>query len=156
MTLMRYPSNTEWIRHLSRPGLKGNANEDFSPYPGCHEVQSALAEFFRSLEKGRMWWYNILGDNEGSISYLLQLDPITVGYVLLTDNLFALKRVNPELTLTVKRTEWRKFIDYFGRSIEANPSKVGKKNVNFSPYWLYKKHFVWKYPCIKAKSGQTV
>ena len=31
----------------------------------------------------------------------------------------------------MKRTEWRKFVDYFGLSIEADPSKVGKKNVHF-------------------------
>ena len=31
----------------------------------------------------------------------------------------------------MRRTEWRKFIDYFGLSIEADPSKVGKKNVHF-------------------------
>ena len=31
----------------------------------------------------------------------------------------------------MKRTEWRKFIDYFGQSIEAYPSNVGKRNVHF-------------------------
>ena len=78
-----------------------------------------------------MWWYNILGDNEGRISHLLRLDPITAGYILLTDNLVALKRENSEPISIVKRTEWREFIDYFGRSIEDDPSKVGKKNVHF-------------------------
>ena len=51
----------------------------FSSYPGCHKVRSALAEFFQSLNKSRMWWYNILGDNEGSISYILWFDSITPG-----------------------------------------------------------------------------
>ena len=78
-----------------------------------------------------MWWYNILGDNEGSISHLLRLDPITAGSILLTDNLVALKRETTEPILTVKITEWRKFIDYSGLSIEDDPSKVGKKNVHF-------------------------
>ena len=64
----------------------------FSPYPGCHEVQSALAEFFQSLDKGRMWWYNILGDNKGIISDILMLDPITSGSAVITANLIALKR----------------------------------------------------------------
>ena len=76
-----------------------------------------------------MWCYNTLEDNEGSISYLLQLDTITTGYVLITNNLVALKGVNPETILTVKRTEWRKFINYFGLSIEADPSRVGKKRI---------------------------
>ena len=78
-----------------------------------------------------MWWYNILGDNEGSISHLLHIDPITAGSNLLTANLVDLKRGDYEPILIVKRTEWRKFIDSFGRSIEADPSKVGKKNVHF-------------------------
>ena len=52
-----------------------------------------------------MWWYNILGDNEESISHILQLGPITVGYFLLTDYLVALKRGNSEPNLIVKRTE---------------------------------------------------
>ena len=53
-------------------------------FPGCHEVQSALAEFLQSFDKGMMWWYNILGDNEGSRSYLLWFDPTTTRYFLLT------------------------------------------------------------------------
>ena len=98
-------------------------------YPGCHKVQSSLAKISRSHDKGRMWWYNLLGDNKGSISDLLRLDPITAGYFLLINNLIAIKRGNHEPILTVKRTEWRKFIDYFGLRIEADPSRVGKKNV---------------------------
>ena len=35
---LRPLSNTKQIRHPSRPGLKGAANEKISPYPGCHEV----------------------------------------------------------------------------------------------------------------------
>ena len=63
-----------------------------------------------------MWWYNILGDNEVIISYILHLDRITAGYILLTADLVALKRENSEPILTVKIIEWRKFIDYFGLS----------------------------------------
>ena len=44
---------------------------------------------------------------------------------------FVNKRENTEPILTVKRTEWRKFIDYFCLSIEANPSKVSKKKMYF-------------------------
>ena len=29
----------------------------------------------------------------------------------------------------MKRTEWRKFIDYFGQSIEADPYRVGKDKI---------------------------
>ena len=78
-----------------------------------------------------MWWCNILGDNEGSISDILRIDNITTGCFLLTSNTNVLKREYPEPILTVKVTEWRKFIDYFGLSIETNPSSVGKKNVYF-------------------------
>ena len=39
-----------------------------------------------------MWWYNILGDNEGSISYFLRLDTIIGGYILLTSDLVSLKK----------------------------------------------------------------
>ena len=78
-----------------------------------------------------MWWYNIIGDNKGSISHLLRIDHITAGCILLTSNLVALKRGNYEPILTVKRSEWSKSIDYFGLSIDADPSRVGKKNVYF-------------------------
>ena len=78
-----------------------------------------------------MLWYNILGDNNGRISHLLRLDIITVGCILLTANLVALKEENDDPISVVKRTEWRKFIDYFGLSIEADPSRVIKKNVYF-------------------------
>ena len=78
-----------------------------------------------------MWWYNIFGDNKGSISDPLRLDTITAGSILLTANIIALKRGNYEPILIVKITECRKFIEYFGLSIEADPSRVGKKNVHF-------------------------
>ena len=71
-----------------------------------------------------MWWYNIFGDNEGIISHLLLIDIITSGHVILADNLFALKRETVEPILTVKRTEWRKLIEYFGLRVEANPKQV--------------------------------
>ena len=78
-----------------------------------------------------MWWCNILGDNEGSVSYLLWFDPITERYFLLTYSIVFLKRENYEPILTVKIIEWRKLIDYFGLIIEADPSRVGKKNSYF-------------------------
>ena len=82
-----------------------------------------------------MWWYKILGDNEESISYILRLDPITEGSILLTVKIVPMKRGNYDPILTVKRTEWRKFIDYFGQSIETYSSRVGKKNVYFVHIW---------------------
>ena len=85
-----------------------------------------------------MWWYNILGDNKGSISHILRLDPITLGYILLTANLVSLKMENSDPILIVKRTEWSKFTDYLGLSIEADPSKVKKKNIYFYLLGLFK------------------
>ena len=88
--------------------------------------------FSPSLDKGRMWWYNILGNNKGSILHLLRLDPITARSILLTVKLVVQKRGNYDPIFTLKRTEWSKIIiDYFGLSIEAEPSRVGKENVHF-------------------------
>ena len=66
-----------------------------------------------------MWCYNILGENKGSISHLLWIDPIAAGSILLTDNLVALKRENSEYICIVKITEWNEFIDYSGLNTEA-------------------------------------
>ena len=52
-----------------------------------------------------MWWYNILGDNEGIISHILQLDTITAGYNLIAVKLVALKRENSDPILIFKRAE---------------------------------------------------
>ena len=76
-----------------------------------------------------MLWYNILGDNKGSISHILPLDPITEGYILLAVKLFSLRRINYKPILIVKRNEWSKSIDYIGLSIEVDPSRVVKKNI---------------------------
>ena len=100
-----------------------------------------------------MWWYNILGYNEVSISYILRLDTITIGYILLTTKLVALKGEHYDPIITVKRTEWRKFIDYFGLSIDTDPSRLGKKIMDF-PYWVYTKTLICKASYIKAPSGQ--
>ena len=82
----------------------GPQTKMFSSYPGYYEVQSALAEFFQSPNKVRIWWYNIIWDNNRIISHILRLDPITAGYVLLTDYLVSMKRQNYEPISTVKRT----------------------------------------------------
>ena len=50
-------------------------------------------------------------------------------YVLLTVKLVTLKKEKYDPVLALKRTEWSKFMDYFGQSIEADPSRVGKKNI---------------------------
>ena len=84
-----------------------------------------------------MWWYTILGDNKVSISYLLRIDPITTGSILLTVKLVALKSQNYEPIFEVKRTEWRKLFYYFGLSIEADQSRVGKKNIYISILDIY-------------------
>ena len=84
-----------------------------------------------------MWRYNIIGDNNVIISNILKPDSITVGYVLLDNNLVVLKRENIEPILTVKIIQWTKFIDYFGLSIEDDPSRLGKKNVYFSILVIY-------------------
>ena len=97
------PSDVKYIIHLSRPGSKGDANECFLQYPGCHGFWSALSEFSRRFNKGSMWWYNILGYNKGSISHILRLDTITAGSILLTVKLVSLKRGNCEPILTVKK-----------------------------------------------------
>ena len=49
-----------------------------------------------------MWYYNMLGDNERSISDLLRLDTITAGYFKITTNIVALKRENHEFILQGK------------------------------------------------------
>ena len=76
-----------------------------------------------------MWWYNILGYNEVRISHILWVDPINAWSILLTTKLVALKRENYEPILALKITEWRKLVDYFGYSIEADLSRVIKKNI---------------------------
>ena len=78
-----------------------------------------------------MLCYNILRNNKGRISHILQLDTIYAGRVLLTDYLIYLKRENMDTILTVKGFEWSKFIDYIDISIEADLSRVGKNNVYF-------------------------
>ena len=71
------------------------------------------------------------------MSNILRIDTITAGSILLTDNLVALKKGNADPILVLKRTGWRKFIDYFGLSIEADLYKVVKKNVHFSVLGIY-------------------
>ena len=125
----------------------------FSPYPGFHEVLSALSEFFRGIKKGNIWWYNILRDNKGRISHLLWLYPITAKSILLSTKLVALKRKNSETILIVKINEWQKLVDYFGVYIEAESSRV-RKRTYICPYWVYTNTFVCKAPYIKATPGQ--
>ena len=56
---------------------------------------------------------------------------------LLTSNIIFLKRENTEPILIIKIIEWRKFIDYLGLSIEANPSRVGKRTYRLSLLGLH-------------------
>ena len=84
---------------------------------GDTKFEFHFQNFFQIFYKGRVWWQNILGNNKGRISHLLLLDPITEGSILLTVKIVALKRGNSETILTVKRAEWRKFIEYSGLSI---------------------------------------
>ena len=135
--------------------LKGVYKWKKSSYPGCHEVWSTLEEFFWSFNKGMMWWYNILGDNEGIISYLLRIDTINAGPVIITANLVEPKRKNTDPILAVKRTEWRRSIDYFGLSIEAKPYRVVKENVYFSILSIYQDPNLWD-PYSKAPYWKIV
>ena len=93
-------------------------------------------KFFRSLNNGKLWWYNIIEDNKVSISHILRRDTITAGYILLTIDLVAPKWENSDRILTVKIIEWSKLFDCFAFSIEADPSRVGKNNVYF-PHIMY-------------------
>ena len=101
----------------------------FSPYPGCHKFRRELSEFSEVSTRAGCGGTNILGYYKGRISHLLRIDLITEGSILLTANLVALKRKNPETILTVKRTKWKKLIYFSGRIIEAEPSRVGKKKI---------------------------
>ena len=56
---------------------------------------------------------------------------INEGYLLPTSSIVFLERYNYEPILTVKIIERRIFIDCFGLIIEADPSRVGQKNVYF-------------------------
>ena len=77
----------------------------FSLYPGYHKFLSAHSEFFQSLNKGRMWLYNITEDTKGRISHLLWIDLTTSWHVKLAADLFALKRETFETIIEVKGTK---------------------------------------------------
>ena len=81
--------------------------------------------------------YIIIGDKVESIYLILRIDAIDVGSILLTAKIVVLKRENTEPILAVKRTKWRKFIDDLGQIIEANPSRVGKKHIDFPILGIY-------------------
>ena len=76
-----------------------------------------------------MWWYNILKDNEGSISHLYGLVLLLLCFTRCQPHFS--ERENPDPILTVKIIEWRKFVDYSGVSIKADPSRVDKKNIYY-------------------------
>ena len=67
----------------------------------------------------------------GNISHILRLGTIASGGDIINVNLIYLKREDPKSISTVKRMEWRQFIDDFGLNIEADPSRVGKMKVYF-------------------------
>ena len=58
--------------------------------------------------------------------------------------------------LTVKRIEWRKLMDYFALSIEAEPPRAGKNNVYIFTYWVYNKPLIYKDPYSKVPSAKIV
>ena len=68
---------------------------------------------------------------KGSISYILWFDPIDEGYFLLTSNIVFLIRENTDPILTLKIIELRKLVDFFGISIESDPTRLGKNNLYF-------------------------
>ena len=59
------------------------------------------------------------------------------------------KGKNLELVLIAKRTEWRKFIEYFGRSLISTHIMWEKRTYIFL-YWVYTKHLICKYLYIKG------
>ena len=81
-----------------------------------------------------MLWYNILRDNKGKISNILQLDPMNSGLFLLDVNVVFLERDNHELILMVKIMERKKSLNLFDLNIKADTSRVVKKNVYFFSY----------------------
>ena len=67
---------------------------------GAMKFEANLQIFHQSLDKGRMWWYNVLGDNKGRISHILGFYLINKGSVLIALILFSLERVNYDPILT--------------------------------------------------------
>ena len=59
-----------------------------------------------------------------SVSYILWIDPISEGAVMITVKIIYLKMENPRPILTVKIIEWGQLLDDFGINIEAGPSRV--------------------------------
>ena len=47
---------------------------------GAKKSEVHLQHFSKSLDEGRMWLYNILGDNEGNV-YILSYLPIFLYYI---------------------------------------------------------------------------
>ena len=127
----------------------------FSPYLGCHKVQNAPSEFFRSLDKGRMWRYNVLVDNEVSVSHILRLDPITAEPILLTVKLVTLIRENHEPILTSKITKWRNSLIILVKVLSLT-HPVWAKITYIFPYWVCTKTFICKSPYIKGTYRQRV
>ena len=60
------------------------------------------------------------------IQVILVYHHVFISMVILTDNLVVLKMENCKPILMVKKTEWSKFVGYFGLNIEDGPSRVGK------------------------------
>ena len=103
-----------------------------------------------------MWWYNILGDNKGEISDILRIDTITTGSILLTTNFVELQMENPDPILTMKIIEYRKLIHDFGLHIEADPFRVGKKNLYIFHIGYITTPLIFIATYIKAKSAKTI
>jgi len=57
------------------------------PPPGRIVVRDAFADYFRPFEDVPLHHYNIIGNNEGSLSDLTRLDPVTLGAALHTAGL---------------------------------------------------------------------
>ena len=97
---------------------------------GAMKFEVHLQNFYEVLTRsgwGVTIYLGLLGNH---LTYFTACSDFS-GSILLTANLVSLKRENSEPILTVKIVEWRKFIDYSGLSIEADPSRVGKMNICF-------------------------
>ena len=74
------PSNTDLIRHLSSTIEKGAVNENIFILSWVTLSPKFTCGIFQSIEKGIIWYYNRIGDSEGSISHSVHLDSITGGF----------------------------------------------------------------------------
>ena len=90
-------------------------------------MRAALAAFLDELEDEKSWWYNILGNNTGSLVNLLRLGPISTAALLKAAGLLNVQRNK----LCIVKDEWDNFITTYELNIEFKTSYVNKMKVIF-------------------------